>query len=143
MSIIIRGFQQDDIGQVVNLLQDVSCYLPDSDEQRNLANYFLKQEYAFACVATVDENVVAFGSVFIVNRVRGGAFGLIEDVVVDKNKRREGIGRKVIERLVQEAMDRQCFKVILESSDQGIILYKSLGFKAGGTVMKLYTTSNT
>lgn len=52
----------------------------------------------------------------------------IEDVVVDINYRELGIGRMIVNKLVDVARDRMCYKVLLWCSVENVEFYKKLGF---------------
>ena len=56
-----------------------------------------------------------------------GKVGHIEDVVVDKNYRGKGLGKKLIEHAKFEAKDRGCYKIILDCSDDNSEFYAKCG----------------
>ena len=65
-------------------------------------------------------------------RVLSGAKGWIEDVVVDETMRGKGIGKKLVEKLLEVAREKQLSEVLLFSADHrqaAIKLYTQLGFK--------------
>jgi len=64
-------------------------------------------------------------------RVISGYRGLVEDVVVDSAHRGKGIGRKLMEKLLQEVKTKNLDEVLLFTGHHrvpAINLYKSLGF---------------
>lgn len=64
-------------------------------------------------------------------KVISGHKGMIEDVIVDNNYRGKGIGRKLMESLLNEGKKRQLNEILLFSGHHrkaAIELYKSLGF---------------
>ncbi len=66
-----------------------------------------------------------------VYRVISGSKGWIEDVVVDKDYRGMGIGRKLIEKLLAISIEQQLIEVLLfteEHRTSAIELYEKLGF---------------
>ncbi len=134
--LVLRPFAASDIEAVIELLQDVSAYRPPADTVADLARYFTTLENCHAWVAVLDGRLVAFGSLFVLNRVRGGRSGIIEDMVVSKAVRGQGIGRRVVEHLLEQARASGCFKVTLESSASAEPFYRSTGFVPAGQVMK-------
>ncbi|SHJ91930.1 GNAT family N-acetyltransferase [Pseudozobellia thermophila] len=65
-------------------------------------------------------------------KVISGYRGMVEDVVVDEAHRGKGIGRKLMEKLLEEARHRGLDEVMLFSGHHrkpAIGLYKSLGFQ--------------
>lgn len=135
-SIRLRPFAAEDAEQVVELLQDVSVYRPDSAKVFELGRIFAEQKDSYACVAAHDERLVGFGSLFVLNRIRGGRSAIIEDMVIAADMRGHGIGRLVLEDLIGQAQKMACFKVTLESSEMAREFYRAAGFEIGGHVMK-------
>jgi phosphinothricin acetyltransferase len=65
-------------------------------------------------------------------KVISGHKGWIEDVVVDEKMRGRGIGKKLMEKLLEVAREKQLSEVLLFSADHrqaAISLYKKLGFQ--------------
>jgi ribosomal protein S18 acetylase RimI-like enzyme len=65
-------------------------------------------------------------------KVISGNKGWIEDVVVDSNSRGKGIGRKLINLLVEEGEKKELSEILLFTEDHklaAINLYLSIGFK--------------
>lgn len=133
----IRAFAPEDIAAVIDLLQDVSIYRPAADAFPALAETFSAQLDCRACVAMLDGRLVAFGSVFVLNRVRGGRSGIIEDVVVAADVRGQGVGRQILDALVMAARECGCFKVSLEASVSAQQFYAASGFDVGGQTMRM------
>lgn len=64
-------------------------------------------------------------------------FGLIEYFIVDQNYRRQGIGRKLTEHVIQVCRARKCTRIILLSNDyrkEAHAFYESMGFDSTGKV---------
>lgn len=135
-SFMLRTFVAQDVNQVIELLQEVSVFRPDPLEVPTLASHFESQENSYACVALHGLQIVGFGSIFVLNRVRGGCSAIIEDMVVAASTRRQGVGRLVLEDLLTQARVRGCFKVGLEASELGRGFYHAMGFKESGLLMK-------
>ncbi len=133
----VRAFVPEDMDAAIDLLQDVSAYRPAAQTVQALAEAFAVQADCYACVVVRDGRLVAFGSVFVLNRVRGGRTGIIEDVVVASDVRGEGVGGLIVEALVAAARARGCFKVSLEVAASAQSFYAASGFEAGGLTMKI------
>jgi glucosamine-phosphate N-acetyltransferase len=132
----VREFSLEDINAVIELLQDVSVYRPSANEVPKLAVAFSSLSNCYACVAIQEHQLLGFGSVFFLNRVRGGQSAIIEDVVVAANVRGQGIGRQLIGTLLEVSRVRGCFKVSLEAAESAVPFYELLGFESAGKVMK-------
>jgi len=74
--------------------------------------------------------VIASGTLFIELKFLHScqSVGHIEDIVVSKEYRRLGLGKKLVERLVQEARNRNCYKAILSCSPANVTFYKKCNF---------------
>lgn len=60
--------------------------------------------------------------------IRGcAACGHVEDVVVDSGYRGRQLGKKLLERLRQEAVDMGCYKMILDCSEENQPFYEKCG----------------
>ena len=64
--------------------------------------------------------------------------GHIEVVVVDKNERKTGLGKKLICHLIEEAKKNGCYKVILDCEDKNVKFYERCGLKKHGNEMSYY-----
>ena len=67
----------------------------------------------------------------------GSRVGHIEDVVVDQNKRLSGVGKALIEKCVEFAKEKCCYKVILDCGEHNVEFYESCGFRAAEGCMRL------
>jgi len=67
----------------------------------------------------------------------GSRVGHIEDVVVDQNKRLGGVGKELIQKCVEFAEERLCYKVILDCGEHNVAFYESCGFRAAEGCMRL------
>lgn len=62
----------------------------------------------------------------------------IEDVVVDLDAREGGIGKKLMEHSISFSKEANCYKIILDCSDDNVGFYKKMGFKVKEKQMALY-----
>jgi glucosamine-phosphate N-acetyltransferase len=87
-----------------------------------------------------DCQVLACGSLYFVDKLCRGStrVAFIEDIVVHQSVRGQGLGRKMINHLVQRARANYCYKCVLSSQPELIDFYQKCGFQAGDQSLKLY-----
>ncbi|WP_086476442.1 MULTISPECIES: GNAT family N-acetyltransferase [Arenibacter] len=118
----------DDFAQQV---KDLFSQLNDTIEQVNLDEVF-KPENAITFAYCMDKDKMVGIALMCTYTVISGYKGWVEDVVVDKAYRGQGLGRKLMEKLVDEGKKDGLSEILLFSNDKrkaAISLYKSLGFK--------------
>ena len=103
--------------------------------------FWLKYEdndYHQTYVYEEEGDVIATATTLIEHKLLhyGSSVGHIEDVVVDKDTRLSGIGKKLIEKCVQFCEDNLCYKVILDCSKENIPFYESCGFTYSENCMR-------
>lgn len=70
--------------------------------------------------------------------IHGGSHvGLIEDVAVAKRCAGKGLGKKLINKLVEVAEEQKCYKVILNCAEHNIGFYEKCGFEQKEVQMRL------
>ena len=85
-----------------------------------------------------DDKVIATAALLIEHKFihGGGSIGHIEDVVVDRNYRGNGLGRIIIDYLTARAEEKGCYKVILDCGEHNVPFYKNCGFTQNGVEMR-------
>jgi glucosamine-phosphate N-acetyltransferase len=84
--------------------------------------------------------IVATGTVLIENKIIHGLRKVahIEDIVVDKESRGMGLGKKIISFLIDIAEKENCYKVILNCRKENINFYEKCGLKNHAIQMVKY-----
>lgn len=116
---------QTQITQVYNQLDDAM-------KQISLNQLLGENDANLVFALSCEDSKVVGIALMVTYKVISGHKGMIEDVVVDKKHRGKGIGRKLMEKLLEEAQTLKLDEVLLFSSHQrkpAINLYKSLGFQ--------------
>ena len=90
-------------------------------------------------VALLDGCIAGTASVFIEPKFihSGGVVGHIEDVAVHLDFQKNGIGRSLVEHLLNECRRFQCYKVILDCTETVIPFYERLGFRRWERAMRI------
>lgn len=89
---------------------------------------------------TPDFDIVASGTIIIEPKIiRGGkSVGHIEDIVTSASYRGKGLGQDILELLIQEGRENNCYKIILDCTDNLKGYYEKMDFKESGMQMALY-----
>jgi len=89
-------------------------------------------------VAVIEGKIVGSATLLIETKFihNGGKVGHIEDVVVDKEYQKKGIGEKIIIYLLRYAKDQGCYKTILDCVDEVKPFYEKLGFKQNANALR-------
>lgn len=90
-------------------------------------------------VAVIDEKIAGTASVFIEPKFihGGGVVGHIEDVAVNPAFQKHGVGRALVEHLLDECREFRCYKVILDCAEGVIPFYERLGFHRWERAMRI------
>ena len=96
--------------------------------EKDFNNNFDNSSSNFGFVVEVNNKVIGYASLHVIDKINRRSC-LIEDVVIDKDYRSKGIGRDLINHLINFSKNKKCDKIILNSSESNIIFYEKLGFK--------------
>jgi len=90
-------------------------------------------------VAEIDGKIAGTASVFIEPKFihAGGVVGHIEDVAVNPEFQKHGIGRALVEFILDECRQLNCYKVILDCAEGVIPFYEKLGFHKWERAMRI------
>ena len=89
-------------------------------------------------VAELDGKIVGATTLLIEPKFihKGGLVGHIEDVVIAKEHQGTGIGEKLINFVLDHAKQNQCYKTILDGTDDVKQFYEKIGFKKHSNCMR-------
>ena len=77
---------------------------------------------------------------FIQNDLRSERYGLMGEVLVDEELRGQGIGTKLVKKIIKLAKENDCYKLIATSRyerEKVHALYERLGFKDWGKEFRI------
>ena len=88
-----------------------------------------------------DDEEVARAYLYLMNNdLHDEPFGFMEDVFVDESLRGQGIGSKLVTKLMEEAKNQRCYKLICTSrhtKPRVHGLYEKIGFKDWGKEFRI------
>ena len=127
IQIIIRKATWEDHDDIVHTLQN--AFGTKSGSTRRWWN-ILSDNNAFPYVVVVGGFVMGTATLYILEKLihTGGKVGIIEDVAMHERSRGLGIGKQLIEHLIESANKNGCYKVILSCSESNVGFYEKCGF---------------
>ena len=124
----IRKAGYDDLEQICDIYTEAfnGITSPSSRQWWNI----LDNDHYHYYVAEQEGHIIGVASMITINKlIRGGnRIALIEDVAVSKNAGARGIGTMLIEKLKDLAIEKKCYKTILNCSEENIGFYEKCGF---------------
>jgi ribosomal protein S18 acetylase RimI-like enzyme len=113
---------------LLSQLTDIGKYTKYKDycEQSDRAK--INNTHMFVMV--MENKQVVCGTLLVESKIihQLGQVGHIEDIVVDKTKRGQGLGKIMIDFLTKEAKLRGCYKTILNCKQELVGFYQSCGY---------------
>ena len=91
-------------------------------------------------VMKCDDIIVGCGTLLIEQKFihNLGRVAHIEDIVIDKKYRGFGLGKEMIHYLTSIGKERNCYKCILDCSDDNVTFYEKCGYSKKGGFMATY-----
>ena len=91
-------------------------------------------------VIVLDDKLLASGTLLIESKFIHdlGQVGHIEDIVVEKNSRGQGLAQKITNFLISKAFEKGCYKVILDCQERHCRLYEKCGLSQKQVQMSIY-----
>tara|TARA_B100001173_G_scaffold164280_1_gene142178 strand:+ start:725 stop:1123 length:399 start_codon:yes stop_codon:yes gene_type:complete len=120
----IRLLQDSDTKQVIDLWT--------SSFSRNFSNVlnpgYLNDPSSITMVVCEGNTIIGVASIHIIYKL-SRTLGLIEDVAVNKDHRGKGIGKSIVEKLIEIGKQKNCDKIVLNTSEKNSKFYEKIGFE--------------
>jgi len=136
--VIFRRVEQKDLSQVFSLLQQLTEIDYSNRDEKECWDKFNSNTSSNSIVGLYKDEVIAYGSLVIENKIRGEVAGHIEDIVVDDKVRGNSIGVMLIDELIKIGKEKGCYRITLFCKEHLIKFYNKNGFKVNSVAMKLF-----
>ena len=136
--ITFRSVEEKDLSQVFPLLQQLTEIDYSSRDEKDCWNKFNSNTSSNSIVGLYKDEVIAYGSLVIENKIRGEAAGHIEDIVVDNKVRGNNVGVMLIDELIKIGKEKKCYRITLFCKEHLIKFYNKNGFEVNSMAMKLF-----
>jgi glucosamine-phosphate N-acetyltransferase len=138
-TILIRDFDLKDINNYIELMKVFPSYGFELDNDLlfdSLNNN--KNRKIFVIENKLTKELIGAATLFKLEKIHNFAVGQIEDVVINEKFRKNNYGKLLIDYLVKFSLEQwNCYKIILNCSEQNIPFYEKCGFQKSSVQMRL------
>ena len=133
MDVIIRELEEKDFKNgfltTLDVLRETS--IMSEGKALEIFNNIKSNPNHIIIVAEINDRIIGATTLLIEPKFihKGGFVGHIEDVVVSKEFQGQKIGEKIIKYVLKLAEKHNCYKTILDCSDDVKQFYEKIGFK--------------
>jgi GNAT superfamily N-acetyltransferase len=132
MHINIRPATEQDLEAVYALLIEFAAFQGSSDKVYTTVEQLKRDKDLFQCLVAEadDKRIIGFASHFFTYYSWSGKALYIDDLYVTQSCRKQGVGKALLDAIVQKAKDNGCFKVRWQTSNwnhNAIAFYKTYG----------------
>jgi len=123
---------------LMNLMEQLTEAPPIKFE--DFVKQYIKFGYNTSIYVIEDEKnkkIVGYGAIYIDYKFYRNCknVGHIEDIIIDKDYRGKGLSKLIINKLLESAREKDCYKIILNCKDEYVGYYQKMGFKIVGNTM--------
>lgn len=142
--LIIRKLEKSDyyLGylDVINQLSEINKIIITEEKFNQYLDELAKNQYIFVIFDNQKNKIIGTGSIIIESKIihNFGIVGHIEDIVIDINYRNYGLGKLIVNFLVDFAKSKNCYKVILTCNNFNLEFYEKIGFNKKDNFMAIY-----
>lgn len=136
--ISFRKLKLNDYKQFLHLINDFrETYFT---EEMFINSYYFISQSSDIYVIEYNNELIASGKLLYDRKYIHNicTLGHIEDVCVKKEYRKEGLGKYLINKIVERAKENGCYKVSLNCLDFNVDFYKKCKFEKTGNEMTIY-----
>ena len=137
-NIKFRAIEKNDLDEVFLLLQQLTKIDYSNRDKEKCWELFNSNTATHSIVGIYEDKVVAYGSIVIENKIRGGVSGHIEDIVVSDKMRNKDIGTNLIKHLSEIGENKGCYRITLFCKEHLINFYSRNGFEVSNIAMKKF-----
>jgi len=139
-NIIFRNIEYDDFDKgYMDLMYEFTNYnyLITKEEFINFIDTH-KNYKIIVIYSEIEKKIIGAGTIIIVHKIHNNPIGQIEDIIISEKYRKYGLGKQIIEKLIDIGKnENKCYKIILNCLEKNIKFYEKCGFIIAGVEMKL------
>jgi len=134
----IANLTDDNLHQLVNVLEQLTDV--DIDDIKEIREHIANiDKNTHIYVVKYEDKIIGTGTVLIEDKIihKFGKVAHIEDVVIDRKYRGNGLATKLINKMIDISKDHKCYKILLDASNDVRPFYEKLGFRHHSHCMRM------
>ena len=136
--IIIKEFDCDDnYNEYLELMYEFTNYKKDVtiEDFKNYVNQ--KTKLRIIILKNKENKIIGAGTIFNIEKLHNNSIGQIEDVIITEKYRNMGLGKTIINKLIEIGKTNfKCYKIVLNCLDKNIKFYEKCDFTISGVQMR-------
>jgi glucosamine-phosphate N-acetyltransferase len=102
-------------------------------------NYKKENSKIYILKSVSNKNIIATGKILIEQKMHNNFsnMGHIEDIVVDENYRKFGLGKYIINKLTEYGFENDCYKIVLCCNDNNDKFYINCDYKKRNRICQI------
>ena len=136
---VICEIEENDFDPYMNLMFEFTNYKYEitKEEFCKKINNIKDKNKIILLYSSNKKELIGCGTIIKLEKLHNNPVGQIEDVIVTEKYRGKGLGKIIIDTLVNIGLtDFKCYKIILNCLDKNIGFYKKCRFNIAGVEMK-------
>jgi glucosamine-phosphate N-acetyltransferase len=113
---------------------------PSYEDFEKSFNIIKNQNSIIIVIENEENKIIGSGKLVIEKKFHNNLrnVGHIEDIVVDENFRKHGLGKKIIDYLTAYGIGKDCYKMCLDCNDANVGFYQNCGYNVKEKHLALY-----
>jgi len=139
-NLIMRPLEDNDYRSgYMELMYEFTNYKYEIDETAFISYIRNNNIKIIVIYSTTEKKIVGAGSIFILEKLHNNPIGQIEDVIITEKYRGSGLGRILVNKLIEIGKNVfNCYKITLNCLDKNVDFYKKCNFEISGNQMKYF-----
>lgn len=135
----IRKLEKNDYKNYLGIMFEFTNYKYDITIERFNNEIDEMEKVGLKEIIILEHNheIIGAGTIFKLTKLHNNPIGQIEDVIITEKYRKLGLGKLIINKLVDIGINNmKCYKIILNCLDNNVEFYQKCGFDNVGNEMK-------
>jgi len=127
----------DNFKQYLELMYEFTNYKKDVtiEDFKNYVNQ--KTKVRIVILKNKEDTIIGAGTIFNIEKLHNNSIGQIEDVIITEKYRNMGLGKTIINKLIEIGKTNfKCYKIVLNCLDKNIKFYEKCDFTISGVQMR-------